>query len=129
MVGSAYTNNLDNFPTAPDLFSIDSNSNNLYRHSTDAGDAAGSFNQLNLVRSPGITAGTSVGFDIGQDGVAYLSSANNLYTVNLTSGSATLLGPVGGSGLVSIAALAVPEASTAGVLMLTGLCALRRRRA
>lgn len=129
LVGSAYTNNFDGVmgPTTQ-LFSIDSVGNNLYAHVNAAGDPAGSFNQVNLIGSLGITAGLNVGFDIGQDRIAYLSSDNSLYTVDLATGTASSLGTVGGAGLVSIAAVAVPEASTVSALLLTGLAALGRRR-
>ena len=131
LVGSAYTNNFDGVAAAStQLFSIDSVSSTLFAHTNGGADPAGSFNVVTAVGSGlGFSVGTAVGFDIGQDGIAYLSSGNSLYNVNLGTGSASLIGNVGGSGLTSIAAVAVPEASTASVLLLTGLAALRRRRA
>ena len=67
----------------------------------------------------------NVGFDVDPTGVAYLSDGNAFYTVNLATGVATAAGTVGGSGLVSIAA--VPEPGTA-LLSLTGLAFLAARR-
>ncbi len=125
LVGAAYSNNFDGVAAATTtLYSIDSVSNSLYSHS-----GTPQFNTVDLIGPLGITTGLNVGFDIGQNGVAYLSSGNSLYNVNLATGATAALGTVGGSGLVSIAAVAVPEASTASVMLLTGLCALRRRRA
>ena len=130
LVGSAYTNNFDGVTSAStQLFSIDSASNSLFAHTNGAGDPAGSFNVVTQVGTGlGFTVGTNVGFDIGQDGSAYLSTGNTLSVVDLNNGTGTPIGPIGGAPLLSIAAVAVPEASTASVLLLTGLAALRRRR-
>ena len=124
LVGSAYSNNIDGTATTT-LYSIDSVSSRLYEHSVGP-----AFNTVTpRAAMLGFTASLNVGFDIGQDGIAYLSNNNDFYTLDLTSGVATSAGTVGGSGLVSLAAVAVPEASTVSVLLLTGLAALRRRRA
>jgi hypothetical protein len=122
LVGSAYTNNFDG-TAATSLYSIDSVSNSLVLHSVGP-----AFSTVGIVGGLGFDVGLNSGFDIDQAGTAFLTNDNSLYTVNLATGSATSLGTVGGSGLVSIAAVAVPEASTATVLMATGLLALRRRR-
>ena len=132
LAGSAYSNNFDGAAgTSTTLFSIDSVSNDLYGHS-----GGPTFNTITAIGDLGFDAGVNVGFDIDQTGgpssgmgVAFLTNDQSLYSVNLANGLATALGTVGGTGLVSIAAVAVPEASTASVLLLTGLCALRRRRA
>lgn len=124
LVGSAYTNNFDGVAAATtSLYSIDSLSNSLFIHTVGP-----EFSTVGVVGALGFTVGTSVGFDIDQTGTAWLSSGNGLYTVNLATGAGTAVGTVGGSGLVSIAAVAVPEASTVSVLGLTGLAALRHRR-
>jgi hypothetical protein len=47
---------------------------------------------------------------------------------NRTGGAPTSRGAVGGSGLVSIAAVAVLEASNASALLLTDMTAVGRRR-
>ncbi len=131
LVSSAYSGNIDAGPTNPTtLYSLDATGDRLLRHSTTAGvDPAGSFNTLNLVGPLGFDLGTNAGFDIDQAGIAFVSNGNSLFTVNLTDGSTAALGTYGGPGnLVSIAAVAVPEASTASVVLLAGLSTLRRRR-
>ncbi len=119
---SAYTNNFDG-ASATTLYSIDTTTDSLVIHS-----GTPQFNTVTAVGTGlGATIGNNVGFDIGQDGIAYLSSDNNFYTVNLATGAATPAGIVGGSGLVSIAALAVPE-PTSALLGASGLAILAARR-
>ena len=119
---SAYTNNFDG-ATSTTLYSIDTTTDSLVIHSVSP-----QFNTVTAVGTGlGTAIGNNVGFDVGQDGIAYLSDANNFYTVNLATGIATSAGAVGGSGLVSIAALAVPEPGSA-LLGLTGLAVLAARR-
>ena len=98
-VGAAYTNSYANNGTAPAttaLYSVDGSTNTLAIHSTGAGSLpAGNFNTLTTVGNLGITLGGNVGFDIvtkggnGGTNTAYLVNDKNLYTVNLTTGSAT----------------------------------------
>ncbi len=102
------------------LYSIGSN-NTLYIHSVGP-----EFNTVAAVGSGlGITLGAQVGFDIATDGLGYLSSGNNLYTVNLGTGAATLLG----TAPVALRDIAVvPEPTVAALGALAGLGLLRRRR-
>ena len=119
---AAYTNNFDG-ATATTLYSIDTTTDALVIHS-----GTPQFNTVTAVGGGlGAAIGNNVGFDVGQDGIAYLSSDNSFYTVDLTTGLATSAGTVGGSGLVSIAALAVPE-PTSVLLGLSGLAVLAARR-
>ena len=125
LVGSAYTNNFDG-STGTTLYSIDTVNNALIIHS-----GGPQFNTVAQVGSGlGIgDIGTNVGFDIAStDSFGYLSDGNSLYSLNLSTGTASSLGTVGGSGVMSIAA-AVPEPSRA-VLVFLGLAltTLRRRR-
>jgi hypothetical protein len=71
-----------------------------------------------------------VGFDILGLDTAFMSNDNALYRVDLTTGAATSLGTVGGSGLVSLAAAPVPEAGSLAFLLPAALCLAygRRRR-
>lgn len=127
LVGSAYTNNFDG-ATSTSLFSIDTTGDRLVVHS---GPAA--FNTIGTVGTNlGIQGGvgSNVGFDIGQNGIAYLSNDQALFTVDLGTGVATSIGTVGaaGTGLRSIAVQAVPEPSTAALATLGVLGVLARRR-
>lgn len=119
---SAYTNNFDGAASTT-LYSIDTTTDSLVIHS-----GTPQFNTVTGVGTGlGATIGNNVGFDVGQDGIAYLSSDNSFYTVDLVTGLATSAGTVGGSGLVSIAAQAVPE-PTSALLGLAGLATLAARR-
>lgn len=129
LVGSAYTNNFDGAATTT-LYSIDTTGDRLVIHSVGP-----QFNTIGTVGTNlGIAGGvgTNVGFDIGQNGIAYLSNDQALYTVDLNTGVAASLGTVGvgGAGLKSIAVQAVPEPSAAALaaLGLVGVLARRRQR-
>jgi hypothetical protein len=132
--GAAYTNNFDGTGTTS-LYTVDLN--NLYLNTNATGAPAGSFGQLNLVGSLGITLQAGfVGFDISQAGTAFLSNNDLLYTVNLQTGAATLAGTIGGAlgaDTISIAVVAVPEPGTNALLGATMIGAIvlfvRRRRA
>jgi hypothetical protein len=132
--GAAYTNNFDG-TTTTSLYTVDLN--NLYLNSNATGAPAGSFGQLNLVGSLGITLQAGfVGFDIAQSGIAFLSNNDLLYTVNLQTGLATFAGTIGGAlgaDTISIAVVAVPEPGTNALLGATMIGAIvlfvRRRRA
>jgi hypothetical protein len=81
--------------------------------------------QLFTVGALGFDATDEASLDVGEDGVAYAamvpsgSTASQLYTVNLTSGAATAVGPVG-SNLTLKGITAQPEARTLFVLATSG---------
>lgn len=137
LTGAAYSNN-DTDPGTPTvLYAIDTVSSSLFATSAPAGGA------YSLVGSLGAGTLNVFGFDIGASGVAYAGltgddSYSSLYTINLQTGAASLIGAFGIQGntalptIVGLAvAPAVPEPSTVG-LMLAGLGAvgvvLRRSR-
>ena len=107
IVGSAYTNS---FPgaTATTLYGIDSNLNALVTQGTAVGvtpAVSPNTGQLFTVGSlgAGVTAGAPVGFDIASpNNMAFASltpqgsNRSNFYTVNLATGAARLVGPIGG---------------------------------
>lgn len=105
------------------LYSIDTVNNALVQHTVGP-----QFNTVTIVGTNlGIgDIGTNVGFDVGQDGVAYLSDGSNLYTVNLTTGAATAAGTIGQAGVATIAAF-VPEPGSA-LIAAAGLMGLTLRR-
>ncbi|OGA85154.1 MAG: hypothetical protein A2711_08775 [Burkholderiales bacterium RIFCSPHIGHO2_01_FULL_63_240] len=137
LTGAAYSNN-DTDPATPTvLFAIDTVSSSLFATSAPAGGV------YSLVGSLGANSLNVFGFDISGSGMAYAGltgddSYSSLYTVNLQTGAASLIGAFGIQGntalptIVGLAvAPAVPEPSTVG-LMLAGLVAAgfvtRRRR-
>ena len=125
LVGAAYSNSTDGVAgTATALYSIDTTSDSLILHS-----GGPTFNTLNVVGPLDVAVGSNVGFDIQGLNTAFLSDANSLYGIDLTTGATTSLGTVGGGGLTSIAASPVPEAGSLAILApAAGLLALRRRR-
>jgi hypothetical protein len=79
----------------------------------------------------GVSFDADSGFDISsQTGVAFASlnagGFTRLYTINLATGAATLVGTVG-AGLSDIS-IFIPSAPSVAALGLGGVVALRRRR-
>lgn len=110
--GNAYTNNF-NGTAATALYSLDITAGNLLLNS-----GAPQFLGVTTVGALGLAftgLGTdNVGFDIAQDGTAYASAGNSLYTVNLTTGLATLVGTQTNPAVnfTTFAITAVPEPGT-----------------
>jgi len=138
LTGAAYSNNDTNPATPTVLFAIDTISSSLFATSAPGGGV------YTLVGSLGASTLGVFGFDISGSGVAYAGltgqdSYSGLYTINLQTGAASLVGAFGIQGNTALPTIvgltvapAVPEPSTVG-LMLAGLgavgFALRRSRA
>ncbi len=128
LLGSAYTNNF-NTSAGTTLFGIDAFTDSLLR-STNAN--AGTYTSVGLL---GILLGSTdaLGFDIsGTSGAGFFSVGNNFYGVNLTTGSATLIGALGTQGITGITIAAVPEPGTWAMMLIgfgaIGVAVRRRRR-
>lgn len=137
LTGAAYSNNDTNPGTPTVLYAIDTVSSSLFATSAPAGGV------YTRVGSLGADTLNVFGFDISGSGMAYAGltgedSYSSLYTINVQTGAASLIGAFGIQGntalptIVGLAvAPAVPEPSTVG-LMLAGLGAvgvvLRRGR-
>ncbi len=125
IVGSAYTNSFAG-STSTTLYGIDSNLDALVTQGSVGGaPVSPNTGQLFTVGKLNVDTGDMVGFDIAPvTNAAFASltppgsSASNLYTINLATGAATLIGAIGGSRLIRDIAYAVrPEnvyAVTAG---------------
>ena len=106
VVGSAYTNSVAG-ATATTLYNIDSNLDILVTQNPP------NDGRLNTVGALGVDTSGLVGFDIAAAGnVAFATltpqgeATSRLYTVNLSTGAATLVGAVGGPSAVRALAVA-----------------------
>ncbi|MBD0324982.1 MAG: DUF4394 domain-containing protein, partial [Pyrinomonadaceae bacterium] len=124
IVGAAYTNSVSGATTTT-LYDIDSNLDVLVTQGSPNGNPTSpNTGQLFTVGSLGVDTGGIVGFDIsGQNGVAYaalsnVTSASSLYTINLATGAATLVGQIGSSP-TSIRAIAVSTLPPPTIIGLT----------
>ncbi len=111
IVGAAYNNNFAG-STSTTLYVIDSNFDTLVTQGSPGGaPVSPNTGQLFTVGSLGVDTNMVVGFDItDRTNNAYaalnVGGAQRLYTVNLISGGATLIGSIGGSGMISGIAIA-----------------------
>ena len=138
IAGIAYDNNTAN-STGTQQFGIDQNLGVL----VTVANNAGTLDTIGSLRVSPIT--NELGFDIsGRTGIAYASLQNGpnsqLFEIDLTTGEAAAVGQIASGDIIrditvvpvgSFAAgsgTAVPEPSSAGVLVLVGLTYLSRRR-
>lgn len=135
IVGAAYANNAaapSPSPTSTTNFAIDARADEPARlvtvgtrdfpNAPPSGTASSpNAGQLFTVGSLGVRTNNLVGFDISFDtGTAYASltppdpfnAPSSLYTINLTSGAATLIGPVGGGLRLEGLTIVTPQTST-----------------
>lgn len=132
-IGAAYSNNLPGgIGGVTTLYVIDAATGNLYTQGGLNSSPSPNLGQMFLIGSLGLGNNLSnrIGFDILGAGMAFASVDNNLYSVNLGSGAASLIAGVGTAGqLLDIAASPVPEPSTVSLagLALAGFAYLRRR--
>jgi hypothetical protein len=127
--GSGYTNNF-NGATTTALFGIDTSLNTLVQQNPANNGT------LFTIGALGFDATSLLGFDIsGQTGIAYaawatMAGPSLFYTINLSTGAASLVGTIGtpaGQQVRGLAA-AVPEPALMGLLGLGIVMLVRRRR-
>jgi hypothetical protein len=130
VVASAYTNNFNGAQTSQ-LYGIDTGLDILVMQANNTG-VLGTVGPLLTVNASAIG-----GFDIsGVTGVAYAAltpaggSVSNLYTINLATGAASLVGQIDGGIVITAMAVApIPEPATLGLAgcLLGGVAMIRRR--
>ncbi|HEY8548789.1 MAG TPA: DUF4394 domain-containing protein [Vicinamibacterales bacterium] len=103
VVAAAYTNNVAG-AAATTLFGIDWTADTLVRIGGENGMPSPDGGAVTSIGALGVNTSGEAGFDIAANtGIAYASltvgSASSLYTIDLTSGAATAVGPIG-SGVV-----------------------------
>jgi len=122
LVSAAYTNNFTGGGTTT-LFGLDMNLDILVSHS-----GAPQFSTLNTIGPLGVDIGMDAGFDIVEAAnLAFVSSGQNLYNINLATGALSSLGTIGGSGVRGLAVVPEPSGAALSLLAALGLLARRRR--
>jgi uncharacterized protein (TIGR03437 family) len=107
VAGVAYTNSFSGATTTT-LYGIDSNLDALVLQGSQGGaPVSPNTGQLTTVGPLGVNTSDQVGFDIASpSGLAFASltavgaTTSSLYTINLQTGAATLVGPIGGTEIV-----------------------------
>jgi hypothetical protein len=119
VVAAAYINNFAG-ATSTTLFDIDSVTDLLLTQNPPNNGT------LNAVGPLGVDAGGLTGFDIAPGGTAFVSitpqggAATNFYTLNLATGAASLIGPIGGSEPIRDTAIQLGTEVAYGVTQLAG---------
>jgi hypothetical protein len=107
IVGAAYTNSFAG-ATSTTLYGIDSNLDILITQNPPNNGT------LNTLGPLGADSSGAVGFDIARNGTALatltVGGIAQLYRINLLTGSASLIGPIGGANQIRDIAIAPPEA-------------------
>ena len=115
VVAAAYTNNTPG-ATPTTLYVIDVNRGVLATQGSVGGAVSPNSGQLFTVGATGVASNDNVGFDIGRDGTVLASfttpgtGVTSLYSVNLTTGAATLIGAVGVGGRTYLGLAIAPVA-------------------
>lgn len=126
VVASAYTNNFAGATTTT-LYNIDAVLDMLVKQ--DPPNAGG----LVSIGGTGEDITNLTGFDISTNGNAYVAIERGgvpswLYSIDLSTGSMSLIGEIGAGMLLADISVAIPAPGAAGLLAMAGVVAGRRRR-
>ena len=132
IAGSAYTNSFNPAPASTTLYGIDFGLDLLVTQNPPNNGT------LNTVGALGVNTSSAVGFDIFSNDLSVnlafasltgvTSNISSLYSINLSTGAASLIDEIGNDLLIRDIAIApIPEPASAA-LLLTGLAALWARR-
>ncbi len=106
IVAAAYSNNASNARSTT-LYVIDADSDTLALQGGVNGSPSPNAGGVTTIGALGVNTSSQAGLDISSGGAVYASltsgGSSSLYTVNLGSGAATLLGGIGGAPLRDIA--------------------------
>lgn len=124
VVAIAYANNAVGATTTT-LFGIDTISDALVRIGGVNGSPSPNGGVVTGIGILGLNADALAGFDIAASGAAYamlnVAAVSQLHTVNLSTGAATLVGTIGGSGMsIGLAAVLPPAITIDDVTMAEG---------
>jgi len=131
VVGAAYDRNTVGASKAT-LYAIDSTTDQLVRIGGVDGIPSANSGVVTTVGPLGAATTSNVGFDISPTGTAFASlssaSASSLYTINLGSGAATLVGSIGSSPtlLLDVAVAITPGIPSTPLVALTPTNSLLR---
>jgi hypothetical protein len=133
-VGSGYINNFSGASTTT-LFNIDSNLDVLVTQGSPGGSPVSpNAGQLFTVGALGFNTSDLAGLDVsGASGIAYASltapagNASQLFSINLATGAASLIGTIGGGVPLTSLAAPIPEPASGCLLAIAGATLLRRR--
>jgi hypothetical protein len=126
VVGSAYTNSFAG-ATSTQLYGVDTNLDILITQANSAGT-------LNTVGSLGFDVNDSLTIDISENAnTAYMAIQNftiarsTFWTIDLTTGQATIIGEIGGGARITAMAV-IPSPAAASLLLGAGAMGAARRR-
>ena len=126
IVSTAYTNNNQD-ASSTTLYAIDATQDTLVTIGSINGSVSPNLGQVFTVGKLGMDTTDFAGFDIsGQTGVAYASLTatgditSKLYTLNLSTGTAALVGAIGGGEIIADISAATPTNSFDIVVLDTG---------
>ncbi len=140
VVAVAYDRNDTDPGSLTTLFGIDSNSDQLVRIGGIDGSPSPNLGSVTNIGALGVDTTGSASFDISSTGIAYAALSvgspipSSLYTINLSTGAASLIGQIGdGSDGITGLSIQIPAVPEPASVVLAGVAGLilgwqRRRR-